>query len=324
METFSKSQNTSISHTYFILLSFPGISISQTFLLIPFLPIYIVILTGNCLVMHRIWVEKTLQSPMYSLISLLLAVNVVCTTAIMPRYLLGLAFGYNRISLSGCMMQMFFVYLAIVFESSVGLLMALDRYMAICKPLRYHSIMTNRFLVQLSLVCMARSFLLVTPIVILVSRLNFCDSNMILSFACENMALLKLGCGNVSMINLLGLLERTIVSVIDVSLLLASYLSIFSKAMKIAKGNSIHKALNTCCTHILAAFIIYTCGLLSSIVYRMATSIPINIQNLVSALYYLFPAAVNPFIYGIRAKEIRVCLIKSYKIQKVNHEGVNK
>ncbi|XP_075449394.1 olfactory receptor 51E2-like [Ascaphus truei] len=311
MEALSPNQTISYSHPEFVLFGFPGISESRQLLVIPFLSIYVVILTSNSLIIYRIWVEKSLQSPMYSLISLLFAVNISCTTAIVPKVLMGLLFGLNQISLTWCLLQMFIIYVTVVFESNILLLMALDRYVAICRPLRYHDIMNNRFLVQLSIIGLVHSSLFASPIIIVASQVQFCRSNIILNFACENMVLLNLACGDISKIQMVGLMVRIILTVSDVSLLLLSYLSILHTAMKIVVGKARNKALHTCSTHLLVAILNYLCGFLSSIAYRLHISL--DVQNLSSAIYFLLPATVHPIIYGIRMKEIKDCLVKSWR-----------
>lgn len=304
------------SHTSFFLFGFPEFTEFRALLIIPFLSVYMAILFGNCLLIYRIWVEKTLQSMMYTLISLLFVVNLSCTNTILPPFLVSLVLTEYEISLGGCLVQMFFIYLSVVMESAVVLLMAFDRHMAICRPLRYHEIMTNRLLGQLALLCVIRSIILVCPIVISVSKVQFCGSNIIEGFACENMVLLKLGCGDISKMHITGLVVRVFVSALDGSLILISYLDILHTTMKTVKGQAIRKALNTCSTHLIVAILIYTCGFLSSIVYRMGTAVPTNGQNLVSAIYFLFPATVNPIIYGLRVKEIRICLVRVYERRK--------
>ncbi|KAM4796250.1 olfactory receptor 52K2-like [Rhinophrynus dorsalis] len=321
MKTNSSDQNMSISYTEFILLGFPGISSSRPLLVIPFIFIYTVILSGNSIIMYRIWVEKTLQSPMYWLISLLFAIHISSTTAIMPKFLLSLAFDLSQISLSGCLVQMFVIYLTVVVESAVALMMALDRYVAICWPLNYHIIMTKKFLLLLIFISTARGVIFISPIVIPLSGVQFCRSNVILSFACENMGLLNLGCGDISKMHITGLFVRIFVSVIDINILLISYIKILYTAMKIITGKDRYKALNTCATHLIVAMLIYLCGIMSSIVYRMGASISINVRNLVSAIYFLFPAAVNPLIYGVRVKEIRVSLKKAYGRKEWDFRG---
>ncbi|KAG9468299.1 hypothetical protein GDO78_023023 [Eleutherodactylus coqui] len=322
MAVYHLDRSTNFSHTMFLILGFPDLFDHRSLLIAPFLLVYVVILLANCLIMSRIWVEKALQSPMYMLISALFTVNVSCTTAIMPPFLISLATSVFRISLGSCLVQMFFIYLTVILESSVVVLMALDRYVAICKPLRYHDIMTTQFLLLLMMVCLLRGVLLVCPIVILVSKVQFCGSNIIRSFACENMVLLNLGCGDISKEQITGLYVRIFVSVCDGSLILISYMNILNTAMKIIRGPALNKALNTCSTHLIVAMLIYTCGFLSSIVYRIGDAIQINMQNLTSAIYFFFPAMVNPIIYGLRVKEIRICLLKVYGKRKVNIKGI--
>ncbi|XP_068121793.1 olfactory receptor 52E8-like [Hyperolius riggenbachi] len=322
MEVLHVNQNISFSHNSFLIFGFPQITESRTLLLIPFLSIYIVILLANSLLTYRIWVEKTLQSLMYKLISILFMANLSCTSTSIPPFLLSLAFGQYWISLPGCLVQMFFIYFTIVFESSVVLLMALDRYVAICRPLHYHSIITTRLLVQLVLLSLLRSVITVSPIVIPISKVNFCGSNIIQGFACENMVVLNLGCGDISKLHIIGLVVRILIFILDGSLIFFSYVAILRTTSKIVKGDSLKKTLHTCSTHIIVAMLIYSCGFASSIVYRMGNLIPMNIQNLTSALYFLFPATMNPFIYGLRMTEIRVCLVKAYGRNKMKGKPV--
>ncbi|XP_053312139.1 olfactory receptor 52K2-like [Spea bombifrons] len=312
------------SHAEFLLLGFPGIVNFRALLLIPFCLIYAVILTGNVLLIFRIWVEKTLHSPMYSLICLLFFVNLSCTSSFMPKFLLGLAFDLNRVTLSGCLLQMYVVYGTLTFESSVVLLMAIDRYLAICRPLRYHNIMTRHLLVQLTLLCLARSVGIVLPSVVLAAKVRFCGSNVIQNFACENMSLLRLVCDDISRVHTVGFVLRTFVTMGDVSLLVISYVFILRTAMCVI-GKARKKALNTCGTHLMACTVIYSSGVLSGLIYRVETSVSVDVQNLTSAIYFLLPASVNPSIYGLRIKEIRVSLMKAYgrssRGSRENHRG---
>ncbi|XP_063297726.1 olfactory receptor 56B1-like [Pelobates fuscus] len=302
------------SHTDFTLFGFPGILTSRYLLAIPFFSVYLLILLGNFLVIYRIWVESSLQSPMYTLISLLFAVNISCTTAIVPNVLMSLLFGFNGISLTGCLLQMFYMYTAVMFESNVLLVMALDRYVAICKPLQYHDIMTRGLLLQLSIFGVIECSLFASPIIIVASQVQYCQSNTILNFACENMVLLNLGCGDVDRKHIVGLMVRIIVTMIDITILLVSYSKILYTALQIITGKARNKTLHTCGTHLSVVILNYSCGLLSSISYRL--DISVDIQNLTSAIYYLFPALIHPVIYGFRMKEIKASLLKSWRIKQ--------
>ncbi|XP_040195481.1 olfactory receptor 52E8-like [Rana temporaria] len=312
MEGLTQNETT-ISYTEFVLFGFPGVIKYRKLLMIPFMFIYVVILSGNILIIHRVFVEPSLHSPMYFLVNLLFAVNISSTTAVLPKFLLGLSFNSNQITLSGCLSQMFYIYFMAIFESGVILSMALDRFIAICRPLRYNDIMTTGLLVQLALIGVVRSVLLVSPMVVLTSSVRFCRSNVILNFVCENMGLLSLACEDISQQQAVGLMVRILVTVVDVSLLLLSYSTIVYTAMKIAVGKARHKALHTCGAHLTVAMIIYLSALISSVVYRMHTYVSYDIQNLFNALYLMIPASLNPFIYGLGVKEIRRCLTRSWR-----------
>ncbi|KAM9319652.1 LOW QUALITY PROTEIN: olfactory receptor 52K1-like [Gastrophryne carolinensis] len=269
-----------------------------------------IILTGNLLIIYEVYVQPSLHYPMYYLMSLLFIINISSTTSVLPKLLLGLAFDMNQVTLAA---QMFYIYFMAIFKSGVILMFALNRFVAICRPLYYNRIMTKHLLLELTFFGLARGLCLTLTIVILTSRAQFCKSNIFFNFVCENMGLLSLACGNISRQQAVGLMARVLVSIIDGGLLLMSYLSILYTAMKIVAGKARHKALHTCGTHLMVAMLIYACALMSSIVYRMKTHISYDIQNLFNAIYLMFPASINPFIYGLGVKEIRKCLSRTWK-----------
>ncbi|OCT96270.1 hypothetical protein XELAEV_18013945mg [Xenopus laevis] len=308
MEPGISNQSLFFSYTEFTLLGFPGISRGRPLFAIPFFLVYLVILIANSLIICLIYTEKTLHSPMYLLIFVLLAVNIT-----LPKFLLDLLFHLNQVSLTGCLLQMFFIYFMSVCESGAMLLMSLDRYVAICRPLHYHNIITKKFLVSLTFVVIIRSFVLVCPFVLLTSMVQFCRSNIILNFACENMALLSLGCGDTTKPQMAGLIVRIIVTALDGSLFFVSYSTILYTAVKTVDNKSRHKALHTCGTHLLVTMQVYVSGLVSSIVYRMESTVSTDVKNLFTALYLIMQGALNPLIYGLRVSKIRKGLVKYWR-----------
>uniref|UniRef100_A0A670IDY6 Olfactory receptor n=1 Tax=Podarcis muralis TaxID=64176 RepID=A0A670IDY6_PODMU len=300
-----------VSYTDFLLLAFPGLQESRYLLAIPFFCLYLIIVAGNSILIHT--AEESLHSPMCLLIALLLAVNICGTATILPKMLLSFLLRASRISLAECLVQMFFLYFTSVLDCSVLLMMALDRYVAICHPLRYADIMTTRLLVLLTLASMLRSLFVVSPVVILASRVSFCRSDVISHFACEHMALMRLSCSDISINKAVGMAMRCVDVILDFSILLASYSQIVRTALKIASGNVRHKAFHTCGTHLIVLFVSYSSRLSSSIVFRLAKSASQDVHNLISAVYLLFPWAVHPVIYGVRTKEIRESLRKLFR-----------
>ncbi|XP_018101073.2 olfactory receptor 52E8 [Xenopus laevis] len=317
METGISNQSLILSYTEFTLLGFPGISRWRPLLAIPFFSMYLVILSGNSLIICLICIQKSLHAPMYLLISVLFAINITSINTTLPKFLLDLLFRLNQISLNGCLLQMFFIYFLMACESAVPVLMSLDRYVAICRPLRYHNIMTKRLLAWLTVIVIVRNCVLICSLVLLTSMIQFCKSNIILNFTCENMALLSLACGDTSKPQNAGVIARIIVTVIDGSLLLLSYSTIIYTAMKTATGKSRHKALNTCGTHLLVALVVYLCGIPSSIEWKMETTLLTDLKNLFTALYLVIPAAIDPLIYGLRVTDIRKNLVKFWRKKKI-------
>ncbi|CAM4335873.1 unnamed protein product [Lepidochelys olivacea] len=307
-----RSPEGNLSYTDFILLGFPGLQEFHSLLFIPFFCLYLVNVVANCTVIYIIWVEESLHSPMYLMISLLSAVGLCSTNAIMPQMLLGFLFHSSRVSLPGCLAQMFFIYLIIIMDSSVLLMMALDRYVAICKPLHYVNIMSKGLLVTLTLAALIRGISVVCPMVILASRLPFCQSNIIQHFACEHMALVSLACRSTSHNSILGMVVGAVIIIFDTVCILASYTSIVHTALQIASGSLRRKAFHTCSTQLLVMFFMYSSSLFSSIVYRSGQAISQDMHNLLSAIYLLLPSTINPIIYGVRTKEIKQRVLRSF------------
>ncbi|KAM6158387.1 olfactory receptor 52K1-like [Rhynchocyon petersi] len=297
--------SSNVSYTSFLLVGFPGLHESRALLVLPFLSLYLVIISANALVIHTVAAQRSLHQPMYALIALLLAVNICAATTVVPAMLFSFSTRFNRISLARCLVQMFCIYFLIVFDCNILLVMALDRYVAICYPLRYPEIITAPLLAGLVGAAAARSTCIVAPVVGLASRVRFCRSDVIQHFACEHMALMKLSCGDISLNKTVGLTVRVFNRVLDMLLLGASYSRIIHAAFRISSGGARSKALNTCGSHLLVIFTVYSSTMSSSIVYRVARTASQDVHNLLSAFYLLLPCLVNPFIYGARTKEIR-------------------
>ncbi|XP_058400521.1 olfactory receptor 52K1-like [Diceros bicornis minor] len=302
-----------VSYTSFLLVGFPGLQESRALLVIPFLSLYMVIISANALVIHTVAAQRSLHQPMYLLIALLLTVNICAATTVVPAMLFSLSTRFNRVSLPRCLLQMFCIYFLIVFDCNILLVTALDRYVAICYPLHYSEIVTGQLLAGLVGVAAARSTCIVAPVVVLAFRVRFCRSDVIHHFACEHMALMKLSCGDISLNKTVGLTVRIFNRVLDMLLLGASYSRIIHAAFRISSGQARSKALNTCGSHLLVIFTVYSSTMSSSIVYRVARTATQDVHNLLSAFYLLLPCLVHPVIYGARAKEIRQHLLSLFQ-----------
>uniref|UniRef100_A0A452J5Y7 Olfactory receptor n=1 Tax=Gopherus agassizii TaxID=38772 RepID=A0A452J5Y7_9SAUR len=293
----------------FLLIGIPGLETLHIWISVPFCSMYVIAILGNCTILFIIKTEPSLHQPMFYFLSILEG-NLSYTDFI--QMLLGFLFHSGRVSLPSCLAQMFFIYLMIIMDSSVLLMMALDRYVAICKPLRYMNIMSKSLLATLTLTALIRGISMVCPMVVLASRLPFCQSNVIQHFACEHIALVSLACSSTSHNRFLGMVVAAIIIIFDTICILASYTSIVHKALQIATGSLQRKAFHTCSIQLLVMFFMYSSFLSSSIMYWAGQATSQDVHNLLSAIYLLLPSTINPIIYGMRTKEIKQHVLRSF------------
>ncbi|XP_063160847.1 olfactory receptor 52K1-like [Candoia aspera] len=308
----SQNGTANVSYTESLLLAFAGFQEARYLLAIPFSCLHVVILVGNSVLIYTVKVEESIHTPVCCLIALLFSVNICGTTVTFPQMIRSFLLGASHISLALCLTQTFFLCFVLMLECNILLITALDRYVAICHPLCCVDIVTKRLLVVLSLVGLARSMAVVSPGVILASRVRFCQSNIIGHFVCEHMALMKLSCSDTSRNKVVGLVARSITVIFDFSVLLGSYSRIIHVALRITSGQLWRKAFHTCGTHLMVILIIYSCSLISSLVYCLAKSAGQDVHNFISAVYLFLPWIVNPIIYGMRTKEIRDNVLKVF------------
>ncbi|XP_006628027.2 olfactory receptor 52K1-like [Lepisosteus oculatus] len=311
------------SHTDFILIGFPGFYENRRFLSIPFIIMLIVAVIGNSTIIFIIKTGSGLHSPMYVLIGAIAIVDLSLPMLFIPKMLLNFLFDWNEISLLGCLVQMFFVHFISSFESTILLVMALDRYVAICNPLRYNDYINTSTFLKLSVAALIRSGILISLIVILAGSLSYCLSNVIEHCYCEHMALVGLACGSTTKNSIMGLLVVFCIPGLDLLFIFFSYLKIFSVVFKAASGKSCHKAMHTCGTHLIVILVSYTLAMCSFIAYRFGKSVPPDVHVLISVIYVIFPCCFNPVIYGVRTKEIRDQILKTMLKTKSNVISIN-
>ncbi|XP_058885601.1 olfactory receptor 51E2-like [Acipenser ruthenus] len=310
-------ERSNLSHTTFILIGFPELYEYRRLLFFPFFLIYVVVLIGNSVIIYVIKTAESLHTPMYILISYMAVIDIIVPTAIIPNMLLSLLFDWNRISLAGCLTQMFFVHCISSFESTILLIMALDRYVAICNPLRYAEIMNTSVFLKMGIFSVIRGGAWTCALIILAHPLSFCGSNIINQCYCEHMALVSLACGSTTKNNVTGLLMAFTIVGFDISCILFSYIRIITVVIKTASAKERQKAFHTCSTHLIVMFFFYISGNVSFVTYRVSNTIPTDVHTLLSVMYLVVPASVNPIIYGVRTKEIRQVIVKMFRRRRI-------
>uniref|UniRef100_A0A8C4RUB2 Olfactory receptor n=1 Tax=Erpetoichthys calabaricus TaxID=27687 RepID=A0A8C4RUB2_ERPCA len=281
-----------------------------------FLISYIMTLTGNLFIFYIVRKLQKLHTPMYIMIVNLAVSDIMYSTTISPQLILLL--DWNDISLVGCLVQMFFVHFVSSFESTILLVMAIDRYVAICNPLRYNDYINTSNFLKIAVFALVRSTIFVFLIILFASSLTFCLSNVIEHCYCEHMVVVGLACENTNRNNIMGLVAAFSIAGLDLLFILFSYGKIFFAVLRSASGKSKQKAISTCGTHLIVILMTYCMGLSSFLAYRFSNSVTSDFHNLISVSYLLLPSCFNPIIYGVRTKEIREQILR--KLVKANIE----
>ncbi|XP_001375005.2 olfactory receptor 52P1-like [Monodelphis domestica] len=290
--------------TTFTLLGIPGLEVQHLWLSIPFSSMFVAILIGNGGILFLIATEATLQTPMYFLLAMLMVADLISTLAMLPRLLCIFWFDAHNIGTKGCLLQMFFIHCASVVRSALLVAMAFDRYVAVCEPLRYNTILSHTLVGQLGFLALAKGVVLILPMPLLLQRLTFCKT-VIPHTYCDHMAVVKMACGHTKPNRVYGLFVILLVVGFDLLLIGVSYVLILHAVLRLSSRDAILKALNTCSAHFFVILITYVPALFSSITHRMGHIIPPHAHILLANLYLLMPSLFNPVIYGIKMKEIR-------------------
>ncbi|XP_030255408.1 olfactory receptor 52N2-like [Sparus aurata] len=297
------------SHKHFILNGFSELGALRPVLFIPFFIMFIVSLSANSMLLYVIISQRSLHSPMCILIAGMAFVDLSLPLFFVPNMLLSFLFDWRGISLTGCLVQIYFVHLMGAFQSTLLLWMALDRYFAICTPLSYHEHMALSKFLKFVIPLLIRNVFMVMLIVTKAAPLSFCSVNVIQRCFCEHMALVELACGSTAINNLVGLVAVFLIPVADFIIITASYIVIFSTVL--SSGKTGVKALHTCVTHIVVMTVSLAIILVTFLLYRIKNNLPAAIRVFFSIMYLFFSSCFNPIIYGIRTAEIRQHILKT-------------
>ena len=207
---------------------------------------------------------------------------------------------------------MFLIHCFSVMESGVLLAMSFDRYVAICDPLRYATVLTNEVIARMGLAVTARSFIILFPLPFLFKRLPICRSNVLSHSYCLHPDMMKLACADITINIVYGLFVLVSTIGMDLLFIFLSYVLILRSVMAIASHEERLKALNTCVSHILAVLAFYVPMIGVSMVHRFGKNVPGFIHVLLSNIYLFVPPVLNPLIYSVKTKEIRRAIVHMF------------
>ncbi|KAM9602327.1 uncharacterized protein ACIBXB_003401 [Morphnus guianensis] len=308
--------STAFSHPpYFLLVGIPGLEDEQFWIAFPLCIMYAIAVLGNITLLLIIKAEPSLHEPMYLFLAMLAFTDLVLSTSTLPKMLAIFWLGSWEIGFLSCLAQLFFIHTFSSVESGVLMAMALDRYIAICRPLQHSSILSVQVVVALGSLVLVRGVLLVSPFCFLLCRMPFCQHHVISHSYCEHMAVVKLACGDTKVNVIYGLFVAFVVTGFDIILISLSYTMILQVVMRLSSTEARLKAFSTCASHVCVILAFYVPGLFTFLTHRFGQSIPPHIHIMVANLYLLVPPMLNPIVYGVRTKKLwdRVVLVFQQK-----------
>ncbi|XP_072472683.1 olfactory receptor 52H1-like [Notamacropus eugenii] len=302
MATFNLS---SYNPSYFTLVGIPGLEKFHIWIAIPFCAIYLVAIAGNSLLLYLIVTEHSLHEPMFLFLSMLAQTDLILSSTTVPKLLSNLWFGDKKITFSGCLTQMFFLHFSCAMDSATLMAMAYDRYVAICSPLKYATILTHQVIIKIMLGIIVRSFCVIFPVVFLLKRLPFCRTLVIPHTYCEHIGVARLSCADISINIWYGIAVPITTVVSDIVLIVVSYTLILSVVFRLPSHGARQKALGTCGSHICVILMFYTPAFFSILVHRFGHKVPRHVLILFANFYVVIPPTLNPIVYGVKTKQIR-------------------
>ncbi|XP_042329734.1 olfactory receptor 5V1-like [Sceloporus undulatus] len=292
--------------TEFILTGLSDLPAVRFSLFAAFLLIYLVTLLGNGTILLAIGTDSHLHKPMYFFLSNLSLLDIFCPTATVPKMLENLLSESSSISFAGCVLQLYFLVALAGTEVFLLAVMAYDRYVAVCNPLRYTVIMNKRVCLQMAAGTWITGFLNSLLHTVMTFTLSYCKSNRVNQYYCDIPPVLALSCSSTYMAEMVVLIFGGIFGVGAFLVTLVSYVHIISTIFRIHSVEGKRKAFSTCTSHLIVVCLFYGTTIFTYI--RPSSSHHPDQDRLVSMLYGVITPMLNPLIYSLRNKEVKEAL----------------
>ncbi|XP_033024630.1 olfactory receptor 5B21-like [Lacerta agilis] len=292
--------------TEFILLGFEDLPKLQGLFFLVFLIIYLVTLCGNLLITVLIVTDRCLHTPMYFFLGNLSCLEICYSSAVLPRMLASFLTGLKEISFAGCLVQYYVFACLAGTECYLLSAMSYDRYLAVCKPLHYASLMNGQLCFQLSAGSWVCGFLVSTITTISMSWLFFCGPNEIDHYICDLKAMLKLSCSDTYWVELIYIVFACTFTLPPFLLTMTSYIYIIATILRISSTTGRKKTFSTCSSHLLVVSLFY--GTLIMVYMVPRVSILRHLRKVFSLFYTVLTPMVNPLIYSLRNKDVNEAL----------------
>uniref|UniRef100_A0A8C6XD35 Olfactory receptor n=1 Tax=Naja naja TaxID=35670 RepID=A0A8C6XD35_NAJNA len=296
------------SVTEFILLGFLNITHGRNFFTILFLIMYIICISGNSFIITVTMLNQSLHTPMYFFLGNLSFLDICYISVTVPKMLANLWVETPHISLMGCAAQLYFLVALVGTEGFLLASMALDRYFAICCPLGYTRFMNKHICLQLAGISWACGFLNACLHTVFTFRLSFCRTNGISHFFCDIPPLLSISCSDTSVNELALLTLGVFIGLSPFFFTLVSYAFILHAILSNQQKRHLHKTISTCASHLTIVILFYGSSIFTYV--RPISSYSLEKDQLVGILYSILTPTLNPIIYSLRNKEVKMSVRK--------------
>ncbi|XP_006112370.2 olfactory receptor 10A4-like [Pelodiscus sinensis] len=293
----------------FILVEFSYLHEIHILLFLLLLVVYLLTLMGNLLVILLIMLNSTLHSPMYFFLVNLSFLDICFTTSVVPHLLVQLLVNEKTISIEGCMAQMYVYSIMGFTEQCLLTAMSYDRYVAICCPLHYTTIMSGRTCARLAgaswIICISLAIAHTTWLF----SLPFCGSHRIQHFFCDIAPVMKMVCTDTTNIRIVGFILTGLFVMSPFLFILLSYVCIISTILKLPSAEGRRKAFSTCSSHLMVVTLFYGMALFTYLVPKSESTI--ESDQMISLMNTIVAPMLNPMIYTLRNKEVKGALRKT-------------
>ncbi|XP_044842528.1 olfactory receptor 6N1-like [Mauremys mutica] len=295
--------------TEFITAGFPSLKKIRVPVFLLVLLMYTVTMMGNMVIIFLTRTDPSLRTPMYYFLGNFSFLEIWYTSVTVPKMLADLLVERKVISFNGCISQLYFFLALGATECLLLAVMAYDRYLAICCPLRYTALMSGTVCIQLTTWSWITSFLLPLVPVILISQLRFCGPNVVDHFFCDILPVLRLACANTHLNEMLSFFLCSSVILCSFVLTMASYGSIITTILSIPSAAGRKKAFSTCASHLTVVAVFY--GTVTFMYARPTREFSFQLDKMVAVFYCVVTPLLNPIIYSLRNQEVKEALRKA-------------
>ncbi|XP_051857255.1 olfactory receptor 6V1-like [Antechinus flavipes] len=287
----------------FVLWGFSHLQEFQVLLFLFILLVYVLIMLGNLSIITITYFDSRLHSPMYFFLCNFSLMEMLVTSTVVPRLLADLLSTHKTISLAECLTQSFFYFSLGSTDFLILTAMAFDRYIAICRPLHYPTIMSNQVCVRLVVACWVVGFFSIISPTIQKSQLWFCGPNVIDHFFCDSAPLLKLSCSETHHIERMDFFLSLLFVLTTLLLILISYIFIVVSVLRIPSSSGRQKAFSTCASHLTVVFLGYGSSIF--IYVRPSKGHSTDFNKVVALLTSVVTPFLNPFIFTFRNEKVK-------------------